>query len=848
MSLLERHGLLQELERKRAQAAAGCGQVVFVCGEAGIGKSALLTEFLAGATRAVRAYCDALTTPHALGPVAEIWGQLDERVQTEPARERLFEGIRARLQECTTHVEVLIEDLHWGDEATFDFIRYLGRRIAHLRCLLLCTFRDDEVGPAHPLSRAIGDLTAAHVSRLRLQPLSRSAVAQLSAPTGQDADRVYAITGGNPFFVRELLSAPIGSVPVTVRDSMLARLARCSPAARQVSEIVALVPGRMEIELLELVLGAQTEAVEENIERGILIHERHAVAFRHELARRSVEDSISPARAQQLHAKVLAALVQRNADLGRIVHHARLARAKDAVLEHAPVAGKRAAAVGAHREAAAYFAAALEFSELLDARARVELLERHAYECYLTSQIDAAVASALQALEIWRQLDARQAQGRTLRFLSRQHWFLGNREQSERYASEAIAMHETFAPDRDLAMAYSNRAQLAMLAGQVDAAVDFGQRAVGIARQLGDAEIESHALNNIGTAHLSTGDEVGRALLERSLALALEHDLHEHAARAYVNLATTATSAQHVDRARTYLRDGIAYCEERDLESWTTYLKVYGARFDLDRGQWASAAEAAQRLLANAGSSAITRIPALVVLAQVRMRRGEDGVAELLDEALAAALPTGELQRIGRVCAARAEHAWYLHDPAAVLAETQRALALAQGHRDAWITGELLWWRSRVTDIDVTGEHVASVHRSAIEGDWQAAASEFAALSMPYEQALQLLYGDAAAIEQAAALIEQLSAHVLREPLEAARRARARRRSTMANPVGLTNREVEVLRLLARGHTNAQLADRLYVSPKTIDHHVSAILGKLQVRSRAQAVTCAFELGLLGKD
>jgi DNA-binding CsgD family transcriptional regulator/Tfp pilus assembly protein PilF len=713
---------------------------------------------------------------------------------------------------------------------------------------LLGTFRDDEVGATHPLSRAIGDLTAAHVTRLRLPPLSRAAVAELAAPVLQDGERVYTITGGNPFFVRELLSAPLGSVPATVRDSMLARLARCSAAARQVSEIVALVPGRMEIDLLDGLAHDSCAAIEESIERGILIHERHALAFRHELARRAVEDSISPVRAIQLHAAILAALVARGAELGRIVHHARLAGAKDAVLKHAPVAAARAAAVGAHREAAAYYAAALECSDLLESRAEVELLERHAYECYLTSQIDAAVASALRALEIWRALGERQAQGRTLRFLSRQHWFLGNREQSERYAGEAIAMHEAFPPDRDLAMAYSNRAQLAMLGGQVATAVEFGERAIAIAHELGDVEIEAHALNNIGTAQLSAGNEEGRPLLERSLALALEQDLHEHVARAYVNLATSATSAQQVERASSYLRDGIAYCEERDLESWTTYLKVYRARFDLDRGAWDEAAEAAQRLVANAGSSAITRIPALVVLAQVRMRRGQEGVSELLDEALAAALPTGELQRIGRVCAARAEQAWYAGDEARVLQETQRALEIAQGHRDAWITGELLWLRSHVADVALADQCIAPAHALAIAGDWRAAAAEFERLQMPHEQAIALLEGDAAAIEQAAALIDSLGAVALTSRLDAARRARGRRRSTLENPQGLTNREIQVLRLLGRGYTNAQLADKLCVSPKTIDHHVSAILGKLQVRSRAQAVTCAFELGLVGKE
>lgn len=847
MTLLERDTAFVELTRLRALAEAGNGQVVFVCGEAGIGKTALLTEFLSTTTTdgVLRGYCDPLTTPSALGPVSEIWGQLSG-AEPDPNRDRLFAAICSRLQQSGALTTVVIEDLHWADEATFDFVRYLGRRIAHTRCLMLATFRDDEVGAAHPLSRAIGDLSGGHVSRLQLRPLSLAAVVELAAHSGRDAARVFAVSGGNPFFVRELLSAPLGSVPATVRDSMLARLARCSASARELSEYVALSPGRMALELLRRLLGPSQNAIDEAIERGILTHDRLGLAYRHELARRAVEDSLPPARAQELNARILAALLELQGELGRIVHHARRAHDPESVLQYAPQAGRQAASVGAHREAAAHYAAALDFADRLERSSRVELYERHAYECYLTNQIDTAVASATRALELWRELGDRQAQGRTLRFLSRQQWFLGDRGNAERHALEAIAMHEAFPPDRDLAMAYSNRAQLAMLAGRVGEAVEFGERAVGIARSFGDVEIESHALNNIGAALLSTGDEQGRARLERSLAMAIEHDLHEHAARAYVNLATSAIASHDVERATRYLRDGIAYCEERDLDAWTSYLKVYRARFRLDRGEWAEAAREAELMLATSGSSAITRIPAQVVLAQVRMRRGEPGVDALLDEALASALPTGELQRIGRVCVARAEHAWYQRDLDALRSEAELGLKYAEGHRDVWMTGELLWLKSRVGPVDAPGD-VAGPYSLAIGGDWRAAAAEFERCGMPYEQAVMLLRGDADGISRAAAIIERLGAVALLPELESARRVAAGRNGPITYPHGLTKREVEVLRLLGHGHTNAELADKLCLSTKTVDHHVSAILGKLQVRSRAHAVAAAHDLGLIGK-
>jgi predicted ATPase/DNA-binding CsgD family transcriptional regulator len=847
MNLLERQIDLDSLAHRRESAALGQGHALFVCGEAGIGKSALLSAFLETLDDAIvlRGYCDALATPQALGPVLEMWSQL-HGASMEISREQLFSSISNDLRLATKLHVLVIEDLHWADEATLDFVRYIGRRLGQWRCLLIVTFRDDEIGPSHALRRVLGDLSDNHVSRLKLAPLSAAAVTELASAAGQDGERVYSIAGGNAFFVRELLSAPAGSVPASVRDSMLARLARCSAAARQVSEHVALMPGRMDMKLLASLLPTNHDGIDECIERGILVHERGALAFRHELARRAVEDSLPPARAQQSHALILAALSQSSSEVGRIVHHARAARDENAVLTYAPQAAQQAASVGAHREAAEYFAAAIEYAEHLAPTERVSLYERHAYECYLTSQIATAVKSALHALELWRQLRDRQAEARTLRFLSRQYWFLGDRALAERYALEAIALHEKFPPDRDLAMAYSNRAQLAMLRGDTREAVEFGNRAVDLARTLNDVEIESHALNNVGSALLNIADPAGRRMIERSLEIALAADLHEHAARAYVNLATTSVRSQDVELAKRYLSDGIAYSDERDLDSWTTYLQVYEARFDLDRGNLERAAQSASRLIHHTGSSAITRIPALVVLAQVRMRRGDPGVQSVLDEAREAALPTGELQRIGRVAIASAEHAWIMKDMAGVVREADLGLQWARGQEDMWIKAELLFWKSRAVAVEASDDlPPACVH--AIKGDWRAAAAAFAELQLPFEQAVMLLDGDAQALSEAQKLITNIGAHALQVRITDALRQVSDnvRASTANNPLGLTKRELQILRLLANGVTNAELARKLFLSTKTVDHHVSAILGKLQVRSRAHAVTIAHELGII---
>jgi DNA-binding CsgD family transcriptional regulator len=859
VNLLERQPFLAELSTRLAAARAGNGQIVYVCGEAGIGKSALVNEFLttANAPVVLRGYCDALVTPQALGPVLEIAAQLpDSSTGTslnttsgkwhERSREQLFPDLCTALRQLAPGSIVLLEDLHWADEATLDFLRYLGKRIAHTSCLLLATYRDDEVGGNHPLRRALGDVASDRVARLKLQPLTESAVRELSATTGRNSKRVYQITNGNPFFVRELLSAPIGTVPETVRDSMTARLARCSPDARQVSELVALSPGRMEIELLTGILGSPQSAIDESIERGVLTHDRDALAFRHELARRAVEDTLSPGRARLLHAQILAAIEGTAVDVARRVHHASGAHDRAKLFEYAPLAGRRCASLGAHREAAAYFRAALDIAGDIGVRERLELLEAHAYECYLTDQISQAVETTLAALALWRELGDVQAQGRTLRFVSRLHWWLGDSANAEEYAAEAIALLEPLPVSRDLAMAYSNRSQLAMLANRTEESVDFGERAIAIARDLGDVETESHALNNVGASRLAIGDSAGRPALERALALALEHDLHEHAARAYVNLVTSAVRAQDIARAPEYFTAGLAYCEERDLDSWTTYLRVYQAWFDLDRGDWDQAAACSIQLVATA-TTAILRIPALVTLGQIRVRRGDPGADPILDEALSLALPTAELQRIGPVAAARAEAAFYRGDMASVVREADIGLALIGRVRDAWIEGKLLYWKSRVAPVIAAGA-IAEPYRLLIAGDYAGAAVSFAAHLLPYEQALALAECGPDSLAQARAILQELGATAALRMLDVRfGAARAPRKSTATNPHGLTTREIEVLKLLGGGHTNAELAKRLFLSAKTVDHHVSSILSKLNVRSRAQAVTAAYELGILEK-
>jgi len=773
--LLERDSFLAALREGVEAARVGHGRALFISGEAGIGKSSLVATFLAelgGDLAVLRGYCDALFTPRAFGAVLDLMAQLPEGgtvTAPSPAREEVFARLLRQLQALPRPAVLVLEDLHWADEATLDFVRFLGRRIDGTRCLLLATYREESAGAAPPPHVVLGDLNGPQVVRLRLPLLSAAAVAQLAASSGHEPERIFRLTGGNPFLVREIMSAPEGGVPESVRESQLARLRRCSPAGRRLCELVSLVPGRAEFELVAALVPNAGPALDEAIALGIIVHAAGQLSFRHELARQAVEDIVPPSVARRWHARLLRRLRRRRADVARLVHHARCAGDHAAILRLAPLAAKRAAELGSHREAAAHYGSALLFADEMNVTQRLAALEGHAFESYMTSQIPAAIASTEAALELWRKKKNRAAEGRSLRFLSRLSWFNGDRQKADRYGAEALAVLSRLRPSRDLAMAHSNLSQLAMLRFDVPRATEHGWQAVTLARRFRDLEVECHALNNIGTALLRRSPTEGRAELERSLELGLQHHFQEHAARAYVNLASTMSAWHHLARAREIFRDGLAYCEKHDLGAWRLYLLMLQAAFELQRGAWDHALELAGIVLCDAATTPISRIAALQVQALVHARRGLAGAAAVLAEAKTLAEAAAETQRIAPVAAARAEAAWLVGDHARAAREAGWGLEWAMGSREIWMTGELLFWQAQTGPIGPVPGGVAEPWRLALAGNWRSAAAAFAEIEMPYEQALQLAGGDAKAVAEARRMLTKLGARATLETLAAIR-------------------------------------------------------------------------------
>jgi DNA-binding CsgD family transcriptional regulator len=349
------------------------------------------------------------------------------------------------------------------------------------------------------------------------------------------------------------------------------------------------------------------------------------------------------------------------------------------------------------------------------------------------------------------------------------------------------------------------------------------------------------------------GDRAGYEPLDRSIAMALELKLEEHAGRAYRRLQFHAGLIHDFARAEQAYRAGVEYCEERGIFSHSAYIHAYYTICELEQGKWTEAARMASEQMRSAEVTGVTqRVTVLTTLALVRMRRGDPGADELLDEALELATPTSEVSRIARVAAARAERAWYCGRLADVARETAIGLASVRGHTTPWLNGELLFWQSRAQAGGPIAGQLAEPYQLLLAGDWRAAACAWERIGMPYEQALALAEGPEDALRAALIVLDRLGAG----PLAAIVRRRLRERgargiprgpneATRASPSGLTTKELQVLQLLAQGCTNAQLARRLHRSTKTIDHHVGAILEKLGVHSRTEAVATALARGMV---
>ncbi|HKH07365.1 MAG TPA: AAA family ATPase [Agromyces sp.] len=848
MRLLERERELAELGDAVRAAIDGSGCVLLVHGEAGIGKSSLigaLRDRPPSGSRVLIGACDALSTPRTLGPLRDltpfVGARLGEALRAGD-REEVLTALHEELASAPGTV-LVVEDVHWSDEATLDALRFLGRRIDELRAVLVLTYRDDELDRDHPLARLLGDLRV-NVRHLPLQRLSAAAVGELTAHSGVDADRVYTLTDGNPYFASEIIaSADAAHVPRTVVDAVTARLRRLDRAAQAHVEQLAVVPSAVSVsELAHLVPGGPG-ALSAAEEAGLITVRPEGVQFRHELTRRAVVDALPASRRIELNAHVLTMLLEVGGDPGRIVSHAVEAGDIDAIVQWAPRAARDASVSGAHRQAAEHYLSALAYLGRYEAAERAGLLEGYAIEAYTIGLGPESVDAQAEAVRLRREQPDVTALGASLRWLSRFEWLAGDRPAAEAAGREASAVLAESDDQGLLALALSNEAQLAMLAHELPRAIELATRAVGLARAAGEPQALSHALTNLGTAHMLQNRDEGIAELVEAAGIAVRHNLMDDAARAHVNLVWSLLDQYRLDLAERYLKPALELSERAEVVGLWTYQQAERGRLHLARAQWDEAVAAAGY---QTGSLLQLYCVALTIIGVARIRRGDPDGEPTLEEAALVAHGLGDLQRTGPVAAARAEAALLRGDREAARAIARPAYDEVVRLQNTNLQGELASLLRRAGEVVEApeGDHPFAVQA---RGDWKRAAEMWRAIGCPYHEASAL-----AESPEEPDLLEALAILDRIEALPLARQVRARLRElgarsiprgpstlTRGNRAGLTARQAEVLRLVADGLTNAEIADRLVLSVRTVDTHVAAVLAKLGVATRSEAARVA---------
>ncbi|MGC5171279.1 ATP-binding protein [Microbacterium sp. DT81.1] len=844
MRLLERESELAHLREAASAATVGGGRIVLVHGEAGVGKSSLIAALRSrppAGSRILVGSCDALATPRTLGPLRDLRRAVGPRLAAALRggdREELFAALIDDLSSQPGTV-LVVEDMHWSDEATLDALRYLARRIDEIPAVLVMTYRDDELGQGHPLTLLLGDIRTS-VRHLPVARLSPAAVAVLATERGLDPERLFALTRGNPYFVTEVVSsADAVNVPRTVVDTVMARMNRLDDLTREQVEQLAVIPSAVSsAELARLVAGG-ARVLRSAEERGLLTVRPDGVQFRHELTRRAVIDSLSASRRIELNARVLEVLRETDADAGRIVSHAIEAGDVDAIIHWAPLAAADAAESGAHRQAAAHLRAALEHAERYDPFERADLMQRYAIEVYTLGRAQEAVDVQTEVVRLRRELGDAVSLGASLRWVSRFHWISGDRrgaEETGREASDVLSSTENRAM---YAFALSNESQLAMLAHDVARTIQLGERAIAVARESGATQALAHALTNVGTAHMLENREDGIAELEEAAAVAAAGNFMDDASRAHVNLVWSLLDQYRLDLAEQYLEPAIEQSQRSEVMGLWAYQQVERGRLHLARAQWDEALAACAALTEPFPSA---RCVALTVRGLVAVRRGDPGAYAMLDEAWLLAQDLGEWQRIGPVACARAEAALLRGDLESVGSIARPAYEEAVRCGAVNHQAELaLYLRRAGEQVDVPeGQHPFAVQA---RGDVRRAAHLWRMGGAVYHQAAALAESTQEAdLIEALTILDRIGATPLARSVRTVLRSfgargipRGPQATTRHNPAGLTDRQLDVLPLIAEGLTNSEIAEQLVLSVRTVDSHVAAILMKLGVSSRQEA-------------
>ena len=973
--------MLGALER----ALDGKFAAVFAAGESGVGKSRLLRELTGAAegrgARVLGGDCvsysegelpygpvrsalrglvrelDPASLEELLGPgrdeLARLVPELGapgpvapaEWVTGEPVEQAaLFElvaGVLARLA-ADAPLVLMIEDVHWADRSTLDFLSFLIGDARRQRLLLVCSYRTDALHPGNPLRAFVAQHESRPVvARIELHTFTREELReQLRGILGAEPEpalvrRMHERTEGNAFFTEELLAASsdASELPASLRDALLLRFEVLPRQAQQVLRMAAthgrVVPHRLLAAASELPEWELHEALREALAHHLLIrHDAERYAFRHALLQETVESDLLPGERAGLHL-ALAQALQDDPTLGSrdgraaaalCVHWLGAQRLPEA-LGAAVRAGIEAEEVYAFAEATRHFQRALElWPRVEDAEDRagigeVELYARAADCALVSGEGPEAIRLMRTAIE---KLDesANPVQAALLRERLGRYLFMGagDTESAQTALQEAVDILPADEAGPELARVLATLAAILMLRGRTVESMELCQRAIEVARRAGAGTAEAHALNSQGVNLAAVGDrETGIQHLRDSSRMSDEQQDPYGLFRAYLNLSDVIDMDGRIEEAAEVALAGAVRAREWGMTSRALALEGRAAARLLKLGRMDEADRLTERALELPTS--LAKLHHCAARAQLEVHRGRAAEAEAAIRAAQEATPSVawanwmeplassrvELELLrgrpedARLLAAQAlelaaehEQVFYtarLHALVAradaLIAERCRAAGDEAGATEASARAQATVHRiARLLDPDAwrgsppreavlyhetcAAEGLRAVGTAAAPG-WTALAGGWLELSMPLEAAYAhlreaeclLLAGERVPAETAVAqgfrLAKDAGAHWLHGELESlANRGRLPlpdgARVAVDGPIerlGLTERELAVLELVALGKTNREIGEQLFMAPKTASVHVSRILTKLEVSSRLEAATAAQRLGIV---
>ena len=870
--LLERESQLEQLGGLLSGLDTTGGKVVLIRGEAGIGKSSLVEEFVsshaAGAHVHVGA-CDDLKIPQPMSPFWDMARSESSLLEPIDKGDRLgvLSAILDLLSRSLRPTVLVIEDTHWADEATLDAIKYLGRRIARTNGLLLLTYRTGEVDYDHPLRKVFGELPPQTVERIELEGLSLSAVSSILGDSLLDPGAVLAATNGNPFLVGEMATTDESSVPPSLQDSVSARVQKLSPGAVRLLRALSVIPEPVPVADARGLTGATASDLEECERRGLLrvfqigsaddrmvldsgygLEEGvHVIGFRHDLIRRAVEASLTRSERLDMYRTALAKLPEETHPC-LLIQCAVEVNDIDRLLDLAPRSAMYAATIGSHAQAIDDFRTLRPHLSKLQGDDLGHMLEVWAGEEFFLDNIAEAISIGRIALSKYDDDGDQRARSRVLAQLAHFYENAGQRAEAEQCAEEAVIVLGDQADGADLARALEANAYLHWMAGNFAAVPDLVNQTLEAGGTDIDERIRIRSLVHLGVVAHVTNYPDGRANLEEARERAEAAGQWYEEGRALLNDGWAALEFRDLQIGSDTLQRAVASAVRHELPMLENYATALYARALDMKGKWTEAEDLARELL---DAAAISQMVALPIFGSIEARHGRDSARTSIAKAWDLASIAAEDQRLAPTAIAAAEHAWITESSEVPLAEIRQVMEVGLEKGFQWSPGAIAFWLWELGELSEPPEGIAQPYQLMMEGKALDAAAIWEAKGLPYERGLALMHGNDEARLEALEVFETLGATAVAAKLRQALRAdgvavpRGKGRDTRRHAAGLTVRQAEVLQLLEEGLTNTEIADRLFVSPRTVENHVAAVLSKLDSPTRDEAVSRARDEGLL---